>query len=154
MATGGCPQASRLTGVLRPRWRFRSSAPIPPSMPYRFLADATVVLHGLFILFVVLGGFLAVRRPWVAALHLPCAAWGAFVAMAGWVCPLTPLENRFRQAAGEAGYPGGFIETYLIPLIYPGALTREIQVGLGVMVILVNLMAYGWLMRRWRRGAE
>lgn len=120
-------------------------------MLYRFLADATVVLHGLFILFVVFGGLLVVRWPRVAWVHLPCAAWGALVALAGWVCPLTPLENRFRRLAGEGGYPGGFIETYLIPMIYPGAvLTREVQVGLGLAVVAVNAAAYWWVWRKRR----
>ena len=121
-------------------------------MIYRFLADATVVVHGLFIVFVVLGGLLVVRWPRVAWLHLPCAAWGALIEFAGWICPLTPLENHFRRLAGQQGYPGGFIETYLIPLIYPGALTREIQIALGVGVIVVNAAAYGWVLARRRRG--
>ena len=119
-------------------------------MIYRALADLTVVAHGLFIVFVVFGGLLVVRWPRVAWAHLPCAAWGALIEFRGWICPLTPLENHFRRLAGEGGYPGGFIETYLIPLIYPGAvLTREVQIGLGVGVVVVNLAAYGWV--AWRR---
>lgn len=116
-------------------------------MLYRFLADVTVVVHGLFIVFVVFGGLAVARWPRVAWVHIPCAVWGALIEFAGWICPLTPLENHFRRLAGQEGYPGGFIETYLIPLIYPGALTREIQIALGVGVIVVNVAAYGWALR-------
>lgn len=122
-------------------------------MLYRFLADVTVVVHGLFIVFVVFGGLAVARWPRVAWVHIPCAVWGALIEFAGWICPLTPLENHFRRLAGQEGYPGGFIETYLIPLIYPGALTREIQIALGVGVIVVNVAAYGWALRA-RRAAR
>ncbi|MEQ9400421.1 MAG: DUF2784 domain-containing protein [Longimicrobiales bacterium] len=122
-------------------------------MLYRFLADVTVVVHGLFIVFVVFGGLAVARWPRVAWGHVPCAVWGALIEFAGWICPLTPLENHFRRLAGQEGYPGGFIETYLIPLIYPGALTREIQIALGVGVIVVNVAAYGWALRA-RRAAR
>ena len=120
-------------------------------MGYRLLADLLVGMHFLFIVFVVAGGFLAWRWRRAAWVHLPVAAWGALIEFAGWVCPLTPLENQFRRAAGESGYAGGFIEHYLIPVIYPGGLTRDIQIGLGIAVIAVNLAAYGGLRRRNRR---
>lgn len=122
-------------------------------MPYALLADLVVVLHGLFIVFVVLGGILALRWRWVIWLHLPAAAWGALVELAGWWCPLTPLENRYRRMAGQEGYSGGFIETYLVPIIYPGALTREIQVALGVSVVVINVAIYAWVLRS-RRAAR
>ncbi|MDX1576890.1 MAG: DUF2784 domain-containing protein [Gemmatimonadota bacterium] len=119
-------------------------------MIYRILADVVLVVHALFIVFVVLGGFLAVRWPKVAWVHVPCALWGALIEFAGWICPLTPWENALRRAGGEAGYAGGFIERYLAPLIYPGELTREIQVALGIGVIVLNAIAYGWLLARRR----
>ena len=112
------------------------------------LADAVLVLHLLFILFVLGGGLLALRWPTVAWLHLPCAAWGALVELAGWICPLTPLESWLRTLAGESGDSGGFIEQHLLPLIYPGQLTREIQIGLGVAVLLLNGVVYAVLVRR------
>jgi len=114
----------------------------------RLTADALVALHLAFIVFVVTGGFLAWRWRRLAWVHLPLAAWGALIEFAGWVCPLTPLENHFRRLAGQAGYPGGFIEHYLIPVIYPGDLTRGIQYALGALVILVNLAAYARFLRR------
>ncbi|MGD2068091.1 MAG: DUF2784 domain-containing protein [Gemmatimonadota bacterium] len=117
-------------------------------MNYRLLADLTVVAHGLFILFVVLGGLLVPRRPRIAWVHVPCAIWGFLVEVMGWVCPLTPLENRFRRLAGEGGYGGGFIETYLLPLIYPGGLTREVQLVMGGLVVMVNASVYGWILLR------
>ena len=98
---------------------------------FRLLADVTVLLHGAFMAFVVVGGLLAWRWRRVVWVHVPCALWGAMVELAGWVCPLTPLENAFRARAGEAGYRGGFIEHYLVPAIYPAGLTRAHQVVLG-----------------------
>ena len=84
-------------------------------------------------------------------MHLPAAAWGVYIELSGGLCPLTPLENRLRIAAGEAGYAGGFIEHYLIPLIYPAGLTPAIQLWLGAIVVLVNAAVYAWLVGRWRR---
>ena len=115
------------------------------------LADLVVLLHLAFILFVVLGGLLVLRRRRLMWLHLPVVVWGAAIEFVGWVCPLTPLENRLRAAAGEAGYSGGFIEHYLIPLIYPEGLTRELQWLLGALVLLVNALVY-WRVLRGRAG--
>ena len=120
-------------------------------MAYRILADLLVGVHALFVAFVVLGGLLALRRPWVAILHLPAAIWGALIEFQGWICPLTPLEKSLRAAAGQAGYEGGFIEHYLLPMLYPAGLTRGFQLVLGVAVIAVNLAFYGILFARRRR---
>lgn len=117
-------------------------------MPYRLLADLIVVVHLGFAAFVVLGGFLALRWRPIAYVHLPCAVWGALISFAGWICPLTPLEVRLRRAGGEAGYTGGFVEHYVLPLLYPEALTRSAQIAIGAFVILVNLVAYALLVRR------
>jgi hypothetical protein len=115
-------------------------------------ADAVLLLHGLFIAFAVLGAALLWRWPRLVWLHLPAACWGVFVELSGWLCPLTPLENRLRRAAGEQGYSGGFVEHYLLPLIYPEGLTRETQWLLGAAVLLVNLALYAaWLARKPRR---
>ena len=111
-------------------------------MIYRLFADLLVGLHFAFILFVVLGGFLAWRWRRVAWVHLPVAFWGALIEFMGWVCPLTPLENRFRALAGQAGYPGGFIEHYLIPVMYPEDWTLGLRIVLGSFVVAVNLGAY------------
>lgn len=122
-------------------------------MIYGVLADLLVLVHLAFVVFVVAGGLAVLRWPVVAWAHLPAAAWGALIEFTGWVCPLTPLENRFRAMAGEAGYPGGFVEHYLVPLLYPGALTREIQIGLGVAVVVVNVVIYALVVRRrWGAG--
>jgi hypothetical protein len=117
---------------------------------YRLAADLVVALHLAFVLFVVLGGLLALRWPRVAWVHLPVAAYGALIELVGWVCPLTPLENRLREAAGGAGYEGGFVERYLLPVLYPGELTPRFQLVLGLGVILVNLAVYGAVLRRRR----
>jgi hypothetical protein len=125
-------------------------------MPHRLLADAVLVLHGLFIAFALLGGLTALWRRRMAALHLPALAWGAYVMLSGRICPLTPLENRLRRAAGEAGYAGGFIEHYLAAAIYPAGLTRPVQVGLGAAFVACNLLIYAgvaWRLRRGRRRA-
>ena len=121
-------------------------------MSYRLLADAVVMVHLLFIVFAVCGGFLALRWPWLALAHLPAACWGAFVELTGRICPLTPLENELRHAAGQAGYPGSFVDHYLLPIIYPAGLTRDIQFALAAVVIVVNVAAYGCLLLRRRRS--
>ena len=111
------------------------------------LADLVVVVHFSFVLFVILGGLLVLRLPRLAYLHLPAAAWGVLIELTGWVCPLTPLEQSLRLKAGEQGYSGSFIEHYVLPLLYPSALTRTIQVGIAAIVIAVNLYIYGYLLR-------
>lgn len=121
---------------------------------YRLLANAVVVLHALFIVFVVCGGLLAWRRRWVAAIHVPCAIWGVLIEYRGWVCPLTPLENSLRARAGQAGYGGGFVEHYLLPAIYPSGLTPRVQLMLGTFVLAGNVLAYGLLLRRLTRGGS
>ena len=120
-------------------------------MWYRALADFVVVVHIAFVAFVVLGGLLVLRQPRLAWLHLPAAAWGVMIEFAGWTCPLTPLENAFRERGGDAGYSGGFIEHYLLPVLYPAGLTRGIQFALGAAVLAINLAVYGLLLAR-RRG--
>ena len=121
-------------------------------MGYRLLADAVVLAHTAFVGFVVLGGFLARRWSWLAWLHLPCAVWGAVIEYQGWVCPLTPLENALRRRAGLEGYAGGFVEHYVLPTLYPAGLTRPLQAVLGTLVVVVNLIAYGVLLRRALQG--
>lgn len=116
-------------------------------MTYRLLADAVLLIHLGFIVFVVLGGFLLRPYPRLLWIHLPAVLWGAFAELSGTICPLTPLENRLRELGGQAGYPGGFVEHYLWPLIYPATLTREIQIGIGIGVVLINLVAYAWWLR-------
>lgn len=108
------------------------------------LADLVVLIHFAFILFVVAGGFLVMKWPKISWLHLPAALWGAMIEFTGWICPLTPLENSLRQV--DPGSSKGFIETYIFPLIYPEALTREIQLGLGLGVVLINVAIYGYLL--------
>lgn len=119
-------------------------------MIYRALADATVIVHLAFILFVVLGGLLALRWPRMMWVHLPAAAWGVLIELRGWICPLTPLENYFRRRGGEAGYAGGFIERYLEPVIYPPGLSSSTQLGLAGVVLLVNVVVYLFVFRRRR----
>jgi hypothetical protein len=111
-------------------------------------ADAVLVVHLLFIVFVVAGGLLVLYRPRVAFLHLPAAVWGVLVEWMGWRCPLTPLEQSLRRAAGEEGYEGSFIEHYLWPLIYPEGLTREAQLIFGLLVLLINVTVYGVILAR------
>jgi hypothetical protein len=112
------------------------------------LADLVVLIHFAFVLFVVLGGLLVLRWRRVAFVHVPAALWGAWIELAGWVCPLTPLEQSLRLKAGEQGYSGSFIEHYLLPLLYPSALTRNIQLLLGCLVLGLNLGIYGYLLYR------
>jgi hypothetical protein len=115
------------------------------------VADLVVAVHFLFVLFVVLGGLLVLRWPRVAYIHIPAALWGAGIELAGGICPLTPLENSLRREAGSAGYSGGFIEHYILPILYPSALTRDIQLMLGLLVLAANLSIYAYVFRRRKR---
>ena len=117
-------------------------------MPHRLLADALVVVHLAFVLFVVLGGLLALRWPRAAWVHLPAAVWGAWIEWAGWICPLTPLENRLRERGGQSGYHTTFVEQYVLPILYPPGLSREVQWVLGALVVAVNVAVYLWVLRR------
>ena len=121
-------------------------------MIYRILADGVVAFHLGFVLFVVLGGLVALRWPRAAWLHLPAAAWGALVEFTHLLCPLTTLENHFRRLGGEAGYSGGFIARYMLPVLYPAGLNHGIQIALGVFVVLLNATVYAVLWRRRRGG--
>jgi hypothetical protein len=116
-------------------------------------ADAIVLLHLAFIGFVLFGAFLVLRWRWIAWLHLPAFAWGAFVQFFSAECPLTPLEQWLRRLAGEGGYTGGFVEHYIVPVIYPPGLTPTIQLWLGVFVVAINVAIYAYVLARRRRGA-
>ena len=111
------------------------------------LADAVVVVHFAFVLFVLFGGLLVLRWRWVRWLHLPAAAWGALIEFAGWTCPLTPLEKWLRREGNLGGYEGGFVEHYILPVLYPQALTRNVQLVLGLIVVLLNLFIYWRVLR-------
>lgn len=117
-------------------------------MFYPLLADLVVLVHALFVLFVILGGIAVLRWRRLAWLHLPAAGWGVAIELGGWGCPLTYLENYFRRRGGEAGYSGSFIAQYLEPLLYPLGLTRQFQLVLGLGAFLVNLAIYIILWRR------
>jgi hypothetical protein len=126
-------------------------------MTYRILADLLVVFHLAFLLLVVFGGFLTLWRRRFAFLHVPAAVWGVFIELSGGVCPLTPLEVRFRVLGGEAGYAGSFMDRYLVPLLYPPGLTRTTQIWLGILVGALNLGLYAVVFGRWlkeRRAAR
>jgi hypothetical protein len=116
-------------------------------MIYLALADAVLVLHLAYILFVVLGGLLVLWRRGLAWLHLPAVAWGVLIEFAGWICPLTPLEQRLLTLGGEKAWNGDFIGHYILQLIYPEGLTRGLQWLLGALVLAINAVIY---LRVWR----
>ncbi len=117
----------------------------------RLLADAVVLAHLAFVAFVVLGGFLALRWPRVAWVHVPCAAYGAAIEIGRWICPLTPLENALRRRGGARGYRGGFVEHYLLPVLYPEPLPPWAPWALAGVVVAANAVAYGTLLALRRR---
>ncbi|HEY9227051.1 MAG TPA: DUF2784 domain-containing protein [Gemmatimonadaceae bacterium] len=123
-------------------------------MIYRWLADGVALLHAAFVVFVILGGLLALRWQRVAWLHVPAAVWGALIEFAGWMCPLTPLENAFRARAGGAGYSGGFVEHYVLRALYPAGLTPAVRWTLGALVVIINVSVYAYLCRRKRRNTS
>ena len=112
------------------------------------LADLVVALHAAFVVFVVLGGLLVLRWRRAAWVHLPAAAWGAWIEFSGRICPLTPLENHYRRLGGQTGYQGGFIDHYILPVLYPHGLTRPTQIALGVIVVGFNAWIYWRAFRR------
>jgi hypothetical protein len=119
-------------------------------MLHRVMADLVLLLHLTFIIFVVAGGLLAIRWRWAPVIHLPAAAWGVFIEISSGICPLTPLENALRQAAGSSGYTGSFIEHYLVPLIYPELLSDSVQLVLAAIVVVCNALVYLAVFRRRR----
>ena len=126
-------------------------------MIYRSLADVVLILHLAFILFVIAGGLLVLRWRWAAAVHLPVALYGALIEFVGWICPLTPLENSLRRAAGDSAYASSFIEHYIVSMIYPAGLTRTLQLALAVGLVVLNAGIYALVIRRRlreRRGED
>ena len=123
-------------------------------MFYRLLADLVVVVHLSFIIYALLGGLLGLWKRWSLLIHVPAAVWIAIIEFQGWICPLTPLENRLRSAAGVAGYEGGFVEHYFIPVIYPAGLTRSMQFVLGGVAVAVNVAVYSFVLRRRLAGSS
>lgn len=135
--------------------------PIPLILPgfsdvmwYSWLADLILCIHVSFVLFVIVGGLLVLRWQWIAWLHLPAAAWGAIVEFTGWICPLTPLEDWFRAQGGGNSYRSDFIAQYLLPVLYPGDLTRGLQLLLGTVVVVLNAAIYWWLWQRQSYGVS
>ena len=121
---------------------------------YPLLANLVLIVHLAFVVFVLCGGLLVLRWRWIAWLHLPAVLWGAVVEFTGWICPLTPLENWLRAQSGESSYSSDFLAQYLLPVLYPGDLTRGIQLLLGTVLVVLNAAVYWWLWRMQARGAS
>jgi Protein of Unknown function (DUF2784) len=117
----------------------------------RILADLVLAFHFAFIVFAVLGGFVVLWKSWIAWLHVPSVVWSAFVNLFSQVCPLTPLENRFRHLAGQAGYEGGFVEHYITLLVYPGVMPERWGLIAGISVLIWNVLVYTLLVASLRR---
>jgi hypothetical protein len=117
-------------------------------MKYSLAADAVMLFHFCFIAFALLGSLLVLWKRWMVWLHVPALAWGAWIEASGDICPLTPLENHFRDLAGQSTYGEGFITHYLGPIIYPAGLTRTTQFVLLAVLIGVNIVGYGLILRR------
>jgi hypothetical protein len=117
-------------------------------MIYRVLADVVMVVHFTFLAFVTLGAALVFWKRWIALLHVPAFLWGALISLAGWICPLTPLENHLLHLGGARGYDTGFIDHYIAPILYPAGLTRSRQIVMGVAVLVLNGALYAWILVR------
>lgn len=121
---------------------------------YPLLANLVLIVHLAFVVFVLCGGLLVMRWRWIAWLHVPAIAWGTFVEFSGWICPLTPLEYWLRAQGGDISYRSDLIAQYLLPVLYPGGLTRDLQLLLGTVVIVLNAAVYWWLWQMQARGAS
>jgi len=117
-------------------------------------ADIIVLLHFGFIVFAIFGGLLVLKWHWIVWLHIPAVVWGSLIVLFGWICPLTPLENMLRRINEGEIYTGGFIEHYIIPIIYPPGLTREIQIAMGIFLVLLNVIVYTFVYRHWRLNRD
>jgi len=122
-------------------------------MAYNWLSDAVVLFHAAFVVFVMVGGFLALRWRRLVWLHAPAAVWGVMIEYGGWICPLTPLENMLRRRAGVAGYSGGFIEHYILRRLYPSGLTPQVRWTLGTLALALNIAAYALIIHQRGRSA-
>ncbi len=117
-------------------------------MFFALAADLLIIVHLGFIGFVMLGGFMLLKWRWLIFVHLPAVLWGVLLEFQGWICPLTPLEQALRRMSGQQGYTGGFIQHYILPVIYPPALNEDIQLILGILLILINVIIYLWVFLR------
>ena len=117
-------------------------------MFYLWLADLVVIIHLSFVAFVIAGGLLALKWRQFAYIHIPAVGWAVVVEIMGWVCPLTPVEIWLRENAGEKGYTTGFIEHYILPVLYPAELTRTVQLILGILLLSLNVAIYSWIVFR------
>lgn len=122
-------------------------------MSYRLLADIVLLLHAAFVAYTLFGGLLVLRFPKLLWLHLPVLLWGVAVQWADWICPLTPLENSLRSLAGESGYPGDFLEFWILRILYPEHLTIELRYLLGILLIAFNVVVYLFVVARKYRDA-
>jgi hypothetical protein len=118
---------------------------------YHILANLVVVIHLAFVIFAVLGALLVIWRRWTIWLHLPAFLWAVWIECSGGICPLTPLESWLRIEAGQGGYEGDFIATYLLPVLYPAGLTRHVQFILAMMVVVINVAIYGSILYKRNR---
>lgn len=121
---------------------------------WQILADIVLLIHLAFIIFVIIGGLFARQWRWLPWVHLPAAAWGIAIELKGWICPLTHLEIYLRHTSGAAGYTGGFLEHYLVSIVYPAGLTPAIQIYLGLGVLMINILAYSLVWRGRSRSQE
>ena len=119
---------------------------------YEFFANLTLIAHLIFILFVVIGGLIFFIFPKIIYMHLPALSWGIYIELTNSVCPLTYLENWFLYKGEFTPYSNNFINNYLIPIIYPEGLTNEIQIYLGISLIVINILIYGLIYKNFKRN--
>jgi hypothetical protein len=117
----------------------------------KILADTVLLLHFAFVLFAVLGGIAVLFKRSFVWLHIPVVLWSSVINLAGWICPLTPLENYFRSQAGQSGYEGGFIQHYIEPLVYPGGMPRNFELIAGISILVWNGLVYAFILLYWKR---
>ena len=120
-------------------------------MVYHILADLVLIIHTIFIIFVIIGGILVLKWRLVVWFHIPSAIWGILIEFKGWICPLTYLENYLRKTGDTEKYTGDFIQYYLTPVVYPPILSIDIQYLLGIIVFIFNIIIYSLVWRHWNQ---
>ena len=121
---------------------------------YEIAANLILIVHFIFILFVVFGALLFFVSTKIIFIHVPAVIWGSYIELTNSICPLTYLENWFLKKSNKTTYSEGFIQNYLVPIVYPMNLTKDLQIYLGIALIVVNIIIYVFIFNKLKKNFE